>query len=399
MCSFISNTPRLFHSCSCSTRMRTWRRYRAYIQAPTMTTRTDNTQTPVAYLGPDTERDCVTRAAGISVRQRIGPELEMRCQRLGALAAFDQPWRAIAVCSPQAAALPAGVRIVDAAVKALGIEAERIGNADRDHLAVLVEGDEAVHQVGGRHRDVVAKPEGVVLVDPRGVARLGAVLADALEARARILVERPALGAVVAGRLRAVERAFAQAAVEYAHVAARERDPHAPLLVDIAAARAEAGQRDVVLLGQRFVRILGRIDAHDGARAAAQRAPHRTVNRARHYRVEGRTDAHVLGRIHRLARLGVLVAHAVAVGVEHQRGPALRLLDVAGLVEHLGVDPADVSSSAPGARPQRLVGVVAKLQMMRAEAGLIGGVLAGLRIVHRHAAVGAVERKLDGRGM
>src|SRR6266850_1681113 len=57
-----------------------------------------------------------TRAAGISVRQRIGPELEMRCQRLGAFAAFDQPWRAIAVCSPQAAALPAGVRIVDAAV-------------------------------------------------------------------------------------------------------------------------------------------------------------------------------------------------------------------------------------------------------------------------------------------
>ena len=52
-------------------------------------------------------------------------------------------------------------------------EAERIRHADRDHLAVLVEGDQAVHRVGGRHRDVVAKAERVVLVDPRMVARLG----------------------------------------------------------------------------------------------------------------------------------------------------------------------------------------------------------------------------------
>ena len=136
-----------------------------------------------------------------------------------------------------------------------------------------------------------------------------------------------------------------------------------------------------------------------GAGVAAQRAPHRAVGRARHHRVEGRADAHVLGRLVRLAGLGVLVALAVAVGVEHQRGPALRLLDVAGLVEHLGVDPADIAAAAAGAHPQRLVGVVAELQMMRAEAGLVGGVLAGLRIVHRHPAVGAVERELNGRRM
>src|SRR5438874_2451333 len=35
--------------------------------------------------------------------------------------------------------------------------------------------------------------------------------------------------------------------------------------------------------------------------------------------------------------------------------------------------------------------------MMRTEAGLVGGVLTGLRIVHRHPAVGAVERELDRR--
>ncbi len=190
-----------------------------------------------------------------------------------------------------------------------------------------------------------------------------------------------------------------ETAVEHAHVAARERDPDAALLVDVAAARAEARQRDVVLLGERLVRVLGRVDANDRARVAAQGAPHRAVGRARHHRIEGRADAHVLAGLLRLAGLGVLVALAVAVGVENERGPALRLLDVAGLVEHLGVDPADVAAAAAGAGPDRLVGVVAELQMMRAEAGLIGGVLAGLRVVHRHAAVGAVERKLDGRRM
>src|SRR3954454_13309004 len=57
------------------------------------------------------------------VRQRIGPQLEVRRERLRAFAALDQPWRAIAVCGPQPTALPSGIRIVDAAVEALGIEA------------------------------------------------------------------------------------------------------------------------------------------------------------------------------------------------------------------------------------------------------------------------------------
>jgi hypothetical protein len=72
----------------------------------------------------------------------------------------------------------------------------------------------------------------------------------------------------------------------------------------------------------------------------------------------------------------------------------LRLLDVAGLVQHLGVDPADIAAAATGAHPQRIVGVIAELQMVRAKAGLVSGVLAGLGIIHRHPAVGAVEREL-----
>src|SRR5260221_490204 len=51
-------------------------------------------------------------------------------------------------------------------------------------------------------------------------------------------------------------------------------------------------------------------------------------------------------------------------------------------------------AAAARARPHGLVGVIAELQVVRAEAGLVGGVLAGLRVVHRHPAVGAVEREL-----
>ena len=71
------------------------------------------------------------------VRQRIGPHLDVHGARLSALAAFLEPRRAVAARAPQAAALPAGVRIVDAAVETLGVEAHRIRDAQHDHLPVL----------------------------------------------------------------------------------------------------------------------------------------------------------------------------------------------------------------------------------------------------------------------
>src|SRR5499425_26836 len=150
----------------------------------------------------------VSSALRRSLRQRIRAQLEVHGHGLHALAAFDQPRRAVAARRPQPASLPAGIGIVDAAVESLGVEAERIRHPQRDHLAVL-ERDQAVHEVGRRHRHVLAEPERVVLVDPAVVARLGAVLADAFEARPRILVERPALRTLIAGRLGSVERAFA----------------------------------------------------------------------------------------------------------------------------------------------------------------------------------------------
>src|ERR1700688_2992532 len=155
-----------------------------------------------------------------SVRQRIGPKLDVHCARHRALAAFLEPGRAVAARAPQSAAFPAAVRIVDPPIEALGIEAERIGNPDRDHLAVL-QRHEAVTEIGGGHRYVLAKSERVVLVDPGLIARLGAVLTDTFEARAGILIDRPAFRTMIAGSVRPIERAFALAAVKAAEVATR----------------------------------------------------------------------------------------------------------------------------------------------------------------------------------
>ncbi len=321
---------------------------------------------------------------------------------LHAFAAFLEPRRAVAARGPQAPRLPAAVGIVDAAVEALGIEAERIRHPQRDHLAVL-ERDQPVVEVAGRHRHVVAEAEGVVLVDPGVVARLGAVLADAFEARSGILIERPALRTMVAGRLRPVQRRLALAPVEAADVAAGQRDPHHALAVDVAAARSEAGRWDVVDLRERgFRRVRAGRNPDHGPTACehADGEPDRSVDRARRHCIGARStgDAHVLVGIHRLARLGRLVALAVAVGVEHERGPALRLRRVSGLLEHLGVDPADHAAATAARRPQRIVGVVGELQVMGGEAGVDEGVLHRLGIEHRDLPLALLQREeLGGR--
>src|SRR5262249_19109908 len=149
------------------------------------------------------------------------------------------------------------------------------------------ERDQPVHEIGRRHRHVLAEAERVVLIDPAVVARFGAVLADAFEAGPRILVQGPTLRAMIAGRLGAVERTLALAAVEAADMAARERHPDYALAVDVAPARTESGQRHVVdFRERRFRRIGAGIKPHDRAGIRSQRAPDRAVDWARHNRVE-----------------------------------------------------------------------------------------------------------------
>src|SRR5689334_9444363 len=50
------------------------------------------------------------------LRQRIGPHLDVHRHRARALAELIEPRRAVAARAPQAAAFPAGIRIVDARI-------------------------------------------------------------------------------------------------------------------------------------------------------------------------------------------------------------------------------------------------------------------------------------------
>src|SRR5215467_10586056 len=92
-----------------------------------------------------------------SMRQRIGTQLQLHELRHVALAdAFAMERRAVAGAGPHAAALPAAVGIIDAAVDELGEEAHRVWHHEVDHLAVL-ERDERLVLVAGRERHVLAE--------------------------------------------------------------------------------------------------------------------------------------------------------------------------------------------------------------------------------------------------
>src|SRR5439155_20240532 len=123
--------------------------------------------------------------------------------------------------------------------------------------------------------------ERIVLIDPGVVARLCAVLSDALKAGTGVLIKRPAFGAVIAGGLRPVERSLALSPVEACQMAARERRPHDTLLVDVSAADAEAGRWDIIDFRERRLRgIRPRRDAHDGPWKSPDGTPDRAVGRA-----------------------------------------------------------------------------------------------------------------------
>src|SRR5271154_6983561 len=97
---------------------------------------------------------------GLSMRQRVGPDLDVDRHGRHALAAFLEPGPAVAFRRPQAPTLPAGVRIVDAGSKSLGIKAERVWDAQLHRLAVDQRGN-SVALVFGRDRHVVAEADRV----------------------------------------------------------------------------------------------------------------------------------------------------------------------------------------------------------------------------------------------
>ena len=111
----------------------------------------------------------------------------------------------------------------------------------------------------------------------------------------------------------------------------------------------------------------------------------------RHDSIEAGNDALVLLQINRLVRLDPFVALAIAIGVENERGPALRLLNVTCLQEHTRLEPAQHLAAAR--TPNRIILVIAKVQMMRLEACLIGRVGFGLGIIHGDATRRCIERE------
>src|SRR5581483_8173791 len=100
----------------------------------------------------------------------------------------------------------------------------------------------------------------------------------------------------------------------------------------------------------RFRRVRSGVNPYHPGWAAkhADRPPDRVVDRTRHHRIEtgAASDALILGWIDRLIGLDIIVALAVAVGVEDHCGPALRFRRVTGLVKQFCVDPADNRSAA-----------------------------------------------------
>ncbi|PYU92305.1 MAG: hypothetical protein DMG25_12300 [Acidobacteria bacterium] len=89
--------------------------------------------------------------------------------------------------------------------------------------------------------------------------------------------------------------------------------------------------------------------------------------------------------------LHIGVPLSIAVGVENECGPALRLLLIVGFFEHLGVQPADHPTATAG--PQRVVGILGKLQVVRAETRAHECDLPGFRIVRGKVALAGGNRE------
>src|SRR5262249_37561361 len=160
------------------------------------------------------------------VRKRIGPDLDLVDLRPILRAAFIVEDRAAAERRPKPAAFPARVRVIDASVDILGEEAERIGHANVDQLAVD-DGEQRLRAVRGRDRYVLAEAERVVAIDPDVIGVVGTALrVHALELRPGHPIDGPSFRTDLAVRgLRAVQRTLALAAVEAREVTARERGP------------------------------------------------------------------------------------------------------------------------------------------------------------------------------
>src|SRR2546427_6719724 len=172
---------------------------------------------------PGREPSSSEEIAAPSVGERIRTQLEVHDQRAGQglagragtrrVDALDVHRRSVARGHPQSSALPAGLRIVDAAVHALGEEAHGIRNAQLDDLPVR-QRVERIREIAGADRRVRAQAQDVVLIDPGVIRPLGGAL-PAGERGARDRIEGTVFGTEVPlRRARAIEEALASSPVD-----------------------------------------------------------------------------------------------------------------------------------------------------------------------------------------
>src|SRR5262249_19566249 len=160
---------------------------------------------------------------------------------------------------------------------------------------------------------------------------------------------------------------------------ARKSGPNDAVKIDVDAARAVSPIRwkeDFSQRGLRRVRPRYQVDQIIGLIEASEAdihglAPDGVVDGAGLDCIESRPDPRVLVRIEGLTRLRPLVSFAIAVGVDDDRRPALRFRLVAGLLIHLGIEPADRAAMRLAlAEPQRVIGVMREVQVVGIETGV-----------------------------
>jgi hypothetical protein len=110
---------------------------------------------------------------GLSSRERIGTQLKINDLARRSLPALGMERRSSAIGRPEPTFLPPTVRIIDAAVHALGVKAHRVGDAQNDELSVD-QCQKGIVSVTSGDRDIGAEAESVELINPGVVARLGA---------------------------------------------------------------------------------------------------------------------------------------------------------------------------------------------------------------------------------
>src|SRR5215470_3316846 len=175
-----------------------------------------------------------------------------------------------------------------------------------------------------------------------------------------------------------IERSLALAAIETREVAAGERRPNDTIARDIQSAWRESLNRRFRIVPRQLVhfseRGLGGIrsgsDSDDRTGETEDRSPNGAIGRTHSHAIERTRDPLVLRRIDRLIRLDVCVAFTVAVGIQNESRPSLRLLFIAGFIEHLHVQPTDDVTATAARRPERVVRVLCELQVVCAVTGV-----------------------------